>query len=118
MACLCFACFCSALPCTAEFLVRPGSTTVNLLLRRKKPNCHYAFVSFASAEHRAAADAALRKLRLTGRPLAVADATSGRDGGQARPGPAEAPRSVADMDVRDTVTPLWRVGPSTRGSHA
>lgn len=88
---------------------------VDALLRRKKPNCHYAFVSFASAEHRAAADAALRKLRLAGRPLAVGDATHGRDGGRDRP--AEAPRCVADMDVRDTVTPLWRVRPSTRGCH-
>ena len=91
----------------------PASMIVDTLLHRKKPNCHYAFVSFASAEHRAAADAALRKLRLAGRPLAVGDATGGQD----RMRPAEAPRSVADMDVRDTVTPLWRVRPSIRGSN-
>ncbi|KAK9841753.1 hypothetical protein WJX81_000856 [Elliptochloris bilobata] len=92
------------------------------VVARKKAGRPYAFVSFACAEHRAAAEAALRTLTLAGRPMAVRDATVGRDKGAAAQlvEPTEATRAVAEMDIRNAVTPLWQVpyGEQLRRKHA
>lgn len=70
---------------------------------RKKRGGAVAFVVFASASQRAAADQTLTGHRLGTRKLALKDANQ-KAGSGGRP-----IKAAADIDIRDVVTPLWRV---------
>lgn len=78
---------------------------------RTKKGSHAAFVTFATPADKAAAEAALNGARLGRRKLKLRDAAPAQRGGRDGSGVRE-PRAFVnarDIDIRDVVTPLWRV---------
>ena len=78
---------------------------------RTKKGSHAAFLTFATPADKAAAETVLNGARLGRRKLKLRDAAPAQRGGRDGSGVRE-PRVfkiAADIDIRDVVTPLWRV---------
>eukprot|EP00884_Botryococcus_braunii_P022238 jgi/Botrbrau1/8699/Bobra.0311s0014.1 len=88
----------------SQFMEFLCSFKIKFTAARKKPEWGYAFVHFSTKEDRAhAAEVITKQLTLDGRSMCLRDATS------SKPVRKQDLRPVRPSDIRDVVSPLWRM---------